>query len=278
MLWRSRSGYPYCSGKDYFKPAVEKCLRQSVLYSRKSNDGAVGTRIWKVVQAFYSKIEADAVVPWKRFVNELQGRDPDSAPERWRTCVRHVDDGLGWILSRFFVEKAFSAKAKEMRNRRDVYLTGLNRGLDERMASNSHKPCIQANVINDAEAKLNKEELTSISLTMLSGGLDTITTQVAWFCALLVNRPDIQDKAAEEIRKFYGDDKPLCDSEDDQQCAYIVALVRESLRYYTVLRLALPKCSIRDVVYNGVTIPKGTVVFLNSWACNMGEYHLNCPY
>lgn len=25
----------------------------------------------------------------------------------------HVDDGLGWILSRFFVEKAFSAEAKE---------------------------------------------------------------------------------------------------------------------------------------------------------------------
>lgn len=40
-------------------------------------------------------------------------QDPDSTPERWRTCVEHVDDGLGWILSRFFVEKAFSAKAKE---------------------------------------------------------------------------------------------------------------------------------------------------------------------
>lgn len=40
-------------------------------------------------------------------------QDPDSAPERWRTCVNHVDDGLGWILSRFFVEKAFSEKAKE---------------------------------------------------------------------------------------------------------------------------------------------------------------------
>ncbi|KAK6207318.1 hypothetical protein LQW54_007276 [Pestalotiopsis sp. IQ-011] len=76
---------------------------------------------------------------------------------------------------------------------------------------------------------------------------------------------------AKEMRKFYGDDKPVCDSENDQQCAYIVALDRESLRYYTVLRLALPKCSIRDVVYNGVTIPKGTVVFLNSWACNMDD-------
>jgi endothelin-converting enzyme len=69
--------------------------------------------IWKVVQSLYPYVEADALTPYKRFANELQGKDPDSAPERWRTCVRHVDDGLGWILSRFFVEKAFSAKAKE---------------------------------------------------------------------------------------------------------------------------------------------------------------------
>ncbi|KIW04230.1 uncharacterized protein PV09_04536 [Verruconis gallopava] len=69
--------------------------------------------VWKAVQALYPYVDSDAVTPYKRFVNELQGRDPDSAPERWRTCVRHVDDGLGWILSRFFVEKAFSAKAKE---------------------------------------------------------------------------------------------------------------------------------------------------------------------
>jgi endothelin-converting enzyme len=69
--------------------------------------------VWKVVQALYSYVEADALTPYKRFGNELQGKDPDSEPERWRTCVRHVDDGLGWILSRFFVEKAFSAKAKE---------------------------------------------------------------------------------------------------------------------------------------------------------------------
>lgn len=40
-------------------------------------------------------------------------KDLDSTPERWRICVSHVDDGLGWILSRFFVEKAFSAKAKD---------------------------------------------------------------------------------------------------------------------------------------------------------------------
>jgi endothelin-converting enzyme len=40
-------------------------------------------------------------------------QEPDSVPERWRSCIGHVDDGLGWILSRFFVEKAFSEEAKQ---------------------------------------------------------------------------------------------------------------------------------------------------------------------
>ncbi|KAI2817808.1 hypothetical protein CBS63078_10583 [Aspergillus niger] len=162
-----------------------------------------------------------------------------------------------------------SKVAKEMRDRRDRYLTALNRDLDDRMKKGIHKPCIQANVILDKEAKLNSEELISISLTMLSGGLDTVTTLVAWSIGLLSQRPDIQEKAAKAIRDMYGHDQPLCDPMDDQRCAYVAALVRECLRYFTVLRLALPRTSIRDVVYNGTVIPKGTVFFLNSWACNM---------
>lgn len=192
---------------------------------------------------------------------------------RFRSTTGNLQDYVPLLRLNPF--NSHSRKAREMRSRRDVYLTGLNRGLDERMAAGKYEPCIQANIINDQDAKLNEEELTSISLTMLSGGLDTITTQVAWFCALLVNRTDIQDKAIHEIRKFYSEKEPLCDSKDDQQCAYIVALVRESLRYYTVLRLALPKASIKEIIYNDTVIPKGTIVFLNSWACNMGTSFLS---
>lgn len=123
-----------------------------------------------------------------------------------------------------------SKKAKEMRDRRDKYLTGLNRQLDDRMEKGTHKPCIQANVILDEEAKLNSEELTSISLTMLSGGLDTVTTLVAWSICLLSRRPDIQEKAIKEIQKLHGSGQPICDAEDDQKCAYVAALVRECLR------------------------------------------------
>ncbi|KAK0702357.1 hypothetical protein B0H67DRAFT_500455 [Lasiosphaeris hirsuta] len=69
--------------------------------------------VWKTVQALYSYVDSPVVKPYKGFVNELAGKDPESEPERWRTCIDHVDEGLGWILSRFFVEKAFSAAAKD---------------------------------------------------------------------------------------------------------------------------------------------------------------------
>ncbi|KAF2268722.1 cytochrome P450 phenylacetate hydroxylase-like protein [Lojkania enalia] len=162
-----------------------------------------------------------------------------------------------------------TTKAKEMRSRRDVYLNRLNKDLDDRMEKGIHKPCIQANVIKDKEAALNKEELTSISLTMLSGGLDTITTLVQWSIALLAQRPDIQKKAIEAIREYYTDKEPLCDAQDDQKCAYVAALVRECLRYYCVLRLALPRATVKDIFYEGKLIPAGSTIYLNAWACNM---------
>ena len=172
-----------------------------------------------------------------------------------------------------------SMRAREMRKRRDIYLKRLNDDLDERMKKGTHKPCIQANVILDKEAALNKEELTSISLTMLSGGLDTITTLVQWSVALLAQRPDIQTKAVQEIRKLYTEEEPLCDAYDDQKCGYIVALVRECLRYYCVLRLALPRATVKDIVYEGKMIPAGSTIYLNAWACNMGtsmsRYHVS---
>ncbi|KAL9129346.1 MAG: hypothetical protein Q9217_002184 [Psora testacea] len=68
--------------------------------------------VWKAVQAYAYKVEDNALKPLKRFNNEIQGKDPDATEDRWRSCVKFADNGLGWILSKFFVEKAFSEGAK----------------------------------------------------------------------------------------------------------------------------------------------------------------------
>ena len=54
--------------------------------------------VWKTVQHYAYRVEDDALKPLLRFNNELQGKDPDAVEERWRTCVKVVDHGLGKVL------------------------------------------------------------------------------------------------------------------------------------------------------------------------------------
>ncbi|KAL3496158.1 cytochrome P450 [Aspergillus germanicus] len=186
---------------------------------------------------------------------------------RFRSTTDNLQDYIP--LLRLIPFSLGKRKAAEYRQRRDKYLSKLNSELDQRIKDNTYKPCIQANVLLDKETKLNNIELTSISLTMLSGGFETFTAVMTWSIALLGTRPDIQQPAITEIRKMYSEQNPLCDAKDDQKCQYIAAIVRESLRYFTVLRLSLPRATNKDFVYEGKTVPAGTTVFLNSWACNM---------
>lgn len=126
-------------------------------------------------------------------------------------------------------------KAAEYRKRRDRYLAKLNGDLYQRIKDGTHNLCIQANVAMNEEAKLNDIELTSISLTMLSAGFETTSAVMTWAIYLLATRLDIQEKAITEIQKTYSGSSPLCDSYDDQKCEYLVAFLRECLRYVYII-------------------------------------------
>ncbi|CAG8971665.1 hypothetical protein HYALB_00003133 [Hymenoscyphus albidus] len=64
----------------------------------------------KVIQSYNQYVEDDAVTPLKRFNRWLEGQDPDRYKARWRDYVKHVDDNLGWLTSRFYVQKTYSAE------------------------------------------------------------------------------------------------------------------------------------------------------------------------
>ncbi|KAL0937396.1 3-hydroxyphenylacetate 6 hydroxylase [Colletotrichum truncatum] len=186
---------------------------------------------------------------------------------RFRSVTDNLQDYIP--LMRMNPFSAGTRQAVEMRRRRDIYLSKLNNDLKEKVQNGTYEPCIQANVMLDEEAKLDDVELTSISLTMLSAGFETFSTVTTWAIGFLAQHPEIQQKAFEAIQEFYDVTNPLCDVNDDQNCPYIRALVRESLRYFTVLRLSLPRATNKDFMFEGKLIPKGTIIFLNSWACNM---------
>ena len=92
---------------------------------------------------------------------------------KFRSTTGNLQDYIPILRGVPAALKGGVGRAAEYRQRRDVYLTKLNNDLEKSMEAGTESACIQANVLRDEEAKVNKEELTSISLTMLSGGLDT---------------------------------------------------------------------------------------------------------
>lgn len=194
--------------------------------------------------------------------------------------IVHVEEELNYFrgssaslqdyvpLWRLFPAK--SAQAIALRNRRDAYILRFDQELRERVRLGTHAPCIQANVMVDPDAKVSEEEVRSISLSMLSAGFETVGATVTWSLGLLAAHPEIQDRAYREISKIYGDDTPLCDPQEDMKCEYVAALVKECLRYFCVVRMNLPRSTIKEVEYDGKIIPSGTLMLCNNMACNFG--------
>ena len=91
-------------------PSYTKGLAAAV--SGTSRETLQAYLVWKTIQAYEDRVEDLALEPLKRFNKKLRGVDPDAKEDRWRTCIRSTDHDLGWILSKFFVDVAFSAESK----------------------------------------------------------------------------------------------------------------------------------------------------------------------
>ena len=81
--------------------------------------------IWRLVGTFASTVNSTETNPWREFVLKTAGVTQLSP--RSRTCAVSVDDsldtgaaqypiGLGWILSRFFLEEVYSQQGQDTAN------------------------------------------------------------------------------------------------------------------------------------------------------------------
>jgi hypothetical protein len=102
---------------------------------------------------------------------------------------------------------------------------------------------------------------------MVSAGLDTVPGNLIMGIAHLSSPEgqEIQKKAYNEIMKVYpqGDAWEKCLVEE--KVPYITALVREVLRFYTVIPICLPRTSTKDIEYEGAIIPAGTTFYMVSY-------------
>lgn len=170
--------------------------------------------------------------------------------------------------------------AAEYRDRRDAYMTTLLDMLKQRMADGTDKPCITGNILKDPEAKLNDVEIKSICLTMVSAGIDTVPGNLIMALAYLSSPQgqETQQRAHEEIMKVYPRDGEAWEKcLVEEKVPYVRAFVKETLRFWTVIPISLPRTSIKDIKWHDVVIPAGTTFYMNAWAADYDDTHFKDP-
>jgi len=116
----------------------------------------------------------------------------------------------------------------------------------------------------NAESKL--AEVKSIAVTMIAGGLDTTPACILLGTGILTGPQGkgLQERMLEEINRVYPDGNAWEKCLEEEKLEYVQAFCKEVLRFWTVIPMSLPRVSIKDVKWQGATIPAGTTFLMVS--------------
>lgn len=187
------------------------------------------------------------------------------------------------ILRYLPILKSKTDLANELRKRRDVYMDKfINEFTNKFNNNNDFKNSITSKVFREELPKINDEELKSVCLTMVSAGLDNTPLVLNYIIGHL-SQPTyglkLQEIAFQHIlSKYNSAEEAFENCIYGYHVPYIQALLKEGLRYFSVLPTSLPRQTTKDIIYHNAVIPKGTVMFMNTFAANHDEKYYPNPF
>ncbi|KAK4488416.1 hypothetical protein RD792_004179 [Penstemon davidsonii] len=107
--------------------------------------------------------------------------------------------------------------------------------------------------------------IKGIILNMLVAGTDTSSVTIEWAMSLLLNHPDVLEKARQELNSQVGFHR-LIDEEDLSNFPYLRNIIFETFRLFPAGPILVPRESSEDCRVGGYDIPRGTLLFVNAWA------------
>jgi len=179
-------------------------------------------------------------------------------------------------ILRYLPNNEKNRRSRELRDRRDKYLNALLDQVREMIRKGTDKPCISAAILKDQETKLTGVEVSSICLSLVSGGFETIPGTLT-SCIGSLSTPEgklFQERAFQDIKRFYPNiEDAWTNSFQEEKVPYLNAIVKEAGRYYTVSSMSLPRKTVSEVIWNGARIPPKTMVLINAQAGNHDIEH-----
>ncbi|XP_029452614.1 cytochrome P450 2U1-like [Rhinatrema bivittatum] len=115
------------------------------------------------------------------------------------------------------------------------------------------------------KSSFNDEYLLYIISDLFVAGTDTTTNTILWSLLYMSLYPDVQEKVQAEIDAVIGRDRPPSLT-DKALMPFTEATIMEVQRMTTVVPLSVPHMASETTVFQGYTIPKGSVIIPNLWS------------
>lgn len=177
--------------------------------------------------------------------------------------LRHVPEWLPWFSYKQLGRLGYNIGQQAVLEPMEFVM--------ESMANGTAKPSLALEVLEDVDKLCQSERekamdtITRSLGSMYAAGTDTtVTTLMTFFVAMLLH-PDMQKKVQDEIDAVTGRER-LPTFEDRPRLPFINAICKELLRWRPVVPLAIPHAAMRDDIYEGYFIPKGSLIIPNGWA------------
>ncbi|EXJ91444.1 hypothetical protein A1O1_04556 [Capronia coronata CBS 617.96] len=158
------------------------------------------------------------------------------------------------------------------RVRRDEILGSLLDKVDKAMKEGKPVQCLSQGLLSEEGAsRLTDAEIRSVNVSLVSGGFETVAaTGLAGFGYLSSPEgQETQEKAFKAIMEVYPDPEQAWEAcLKEEQVQYVVALVREMLRYYPAIPLLPPRQTCKEFEWQGVKIPSNVALYQNAQAIN----------
>jgi len=177
--------------------------------------------------------------------------------------LRHIPAWVPYI--------SYQPLAQIGRNLSRELLDGSLPFVKESIASGTARPSLALENLQEIE-KLSASDRSEAEKTIsnalgsiYAAGADTTVSSMMTFLVACMLHPEAQKRARDEIDTAMGRDR-LPTFEDRPKLPFVDAMCKEVLRWRPATPLAVPHAASEDGVYDGFFIPKGAVLFGNTWA------------
>ncbi|KAF8018601.1 hypothetical protein BT93_H3482 [Corymbia citriodora subsp. variegata] len=119
-------------------------------------------------------------------------------------------------------------------------------------------------MLKDSQGKplLNPHEIKAQATEIMMAAVDNPSNAVEWAMAEMINRPELLNKAKEEINRVVGQER-LVQESDIPHLNYIKACAREAFRLHPIAPFNVPHVALSDAIMAGYRIPKGSHILMS---------------